>query len=156
MDIYECSIRSPSVAAAGTYNIIFTTGARPAIFVARTVGFSGASLEANVYEDPTGVAGGTVVETFPTDIVMNNPSTSIMRPGATVTTNGTKRTATTYYRGSTGNGNAVIGTYSAAGGTRRLKGNTTYILQFTNTDSNAQTIDIYFRWYEGGLVVLGG
>lgn len=148
---FECSFRSASVAAAGTLNIVFTTGSRPAVFFARTVGFSGAGASATVYEGPTVTAAGTPAIVYPMDLVNNNAAQGVMTQGATVSATGTQRAAKTFYRGSTGVGTSVIGTYGAANGNRRLKPYTTYLLQFTNEDAGAQTFDLYFRWYEGPL-----
>lgn len=148
---FECSFRSASIVAAGNLNIIFTTGSRPAVFFARTVGFSGTGASAVVYEAPTGVTGGTAVVLYPMDLVTGATAQGTMLQGATVSGNGTQRAAKTFYRGSSGVGNSVIGTYGSTTGNRRLKPYTTYLLQFTNDDSNAQTFDLYFRWYEGPL-----
>lgn len=148
---FECSFRSGTIAAAGTLNIIFTTGSRPAVFFARTVGFSGAGASAVVFEGPTGVVAGTPVIAYPMDLVTDGTAQGVMTQGGTVSGTGTQKAAKTFYRGSVGVGTTVIGTYGAANGNRRLKPYTTYLLQFTNDDTGPQTFDLYFRWYEGVL-----
>lgn len=154
--IFECSVRTASIPAGGVYNIAFSCGASPAVFQSRTVGFNGASGMANVYEAPTGVTGGTTQAIFPMDLYFGAVPQGVMTAGVTITGTGTKRAATSYYRGTTGNGQTSVGTFATIGGMRRLKNNTTYLLQFTNDDAEAQVIDIYFRWYEGGDATPGG
>lgn len=154
-NLYECAIRSPSVAAAGTYNIIFTTGPTHCVFLDRLVGFNGIAAEADVYRTPT-YTGGTEEPFFAIDTSIGQPSSSLFLSGATVTVLGTKVGATSYYRGSSTIGTGIIGTYGTQRGKRRLSPYTTYLLQFTNTDTNPQIIDIYFRWYEGPQESPGG
>lgn len=145
MAIFECSFRSSSVAAAGTYNVIFTTGAAPCVFLSRNVSFLGTAYIADVYEAPTGVAGGVAISLLPLDNIVAPVATGAMLAGSTITTQGTKRGATTWYR----NGQSTVGTFGSSARTRRLKANTTYLLQVTNQDAGAQVFDLYFAWYEG-------
>lgn len=147
MALYESLVRSSSIAAAGKYNIIFTTGASPAVFLNRIVSFVGAAGDATVFEAPTGVTGGTNVPLFKLD--QNDPQAvrGVMTQGVTISTTGTQVSAISYYKGAAGG--PATGTFQASTGSRRLKPFTTYLLQFTNSDVGAQVIDIYFRWYEG-------
>lgn len=150
MPVFESSVRTASIAAGATYNIVFNTGNTPAIFLARNVGFAGLGFVADVYEAPTGVTGGTVNPSYASDQIDMPTPKGVMTVGATVGGVGTKRAAPSYYRGSgASNPNQISGTFGAAAGTRRLKPNTVYLLQFLNNDAAAQTLDIYFRWYEG-------
>lgn len=154
-NLYECAIRSPSIAAAGLFNIVFTTGNTHCVFLDRLVGFSGLEAVANVYRTPT-FSGGTVEPFFAIDTSTGLASISEFHSGATVTAVGTKVGATSYYRGSTSVGNSIIGTYGTQRGKRRLSPFTTYLLQFQNNDTAAQIIDVYFRWYEGPQESPGG
>ena len=146
MAIFEATVRSSSIAAGGTYNIIFTTGSNPAVFLNRIVSFVGTAGSALVYEAPTGVSGGTVTPIFKLDQMDPQTIKGVMTQGATIGGVGTQASAPSYYKGSAG---PAVGTYVASTGFRRLKPATTYLLQFTNNDVGAQVIDIYFRWYEG-------
>ena len=154
-NLYECSVRSSSVAAAGTYNIVFTTGPTHCVFLDRLVGFSGVAAEADVYRAPV-YSGGTIAPFFAIDTSTGTPSSSVFTIDATVSGLGTKVGATSYYRGSTSVGNGIVGTYGSQQGKRRLSPYTTYLLQFKNTDINPQVIDVYFRWYEGPQESPGG
>ncbi|HKY45663.1 MAG TPA: hypothetical protein VJM50_21415 [Pyrinomonadaceae bacterium] len=156
-NLYECAIRSPSIAAAGFFNIIFTTGNSHCVFLDRLVGFSGLETVANVYRSPTVTEGtGTVGEFFAIDTSTGVVTISNFLVNPTVTSVGTKVGATSYYKGSTTVGNGVIGTYGTQRGKRRLAPFTTYLLQFQNNDISAQVIDVYFRWYEGPQESPGG
>ena len=156
MAIYEATIRSTSIPPGGTYNVLFTVGVVPAIFYNRTVGFSGTAGDAVVYEAPSGITGGTDVIPYVTDQTDLQVNRGQMYAGVSVTAPGTQRSARSYYRGSGSPGPSVVGTYSTAAGSRRLKPQTAYILQFTNSDASAQVIDLYFRWYEGPQEHPGG
>lgn len=151
MPVYESSIRSGSITATtGTYNVVFNTGNTPAVFIARNVSFAGLGFIAEVYEAPTGVTGGTAGTILNTDQVNPGTPKGVITYGATVGGVGTRIAAPTYYRGSgSSNPNQVAGTFGASAGSRRLKPNTVYLLQFTNNDAAAQTLDVYLRWYEG-------
>lgn len=150
MPVFESSVRTASVAAAGTHNMVFSTGSTPAVFLARNVNFAGAGFTAEVYEAPTGVTGGTASLGYASDQIGGSVPKGAMTTGVTITTPGTKIAATSFYRGTASNNpNQAVGTFGTLGGSRRLKPNTTYLLQFTNNDSAAQTLDVYFRWYEG-------
>lgn len=154
-NLYECAIRSPSIAAAGLFNIVFTTGNTHCVFLDRLVGFSGLEAVADVYRDPV-YSGGTTDPFFAIDTSIGIPTNSVFHVGATITSVGTKVGATSYYRGSTSVGNSIIGTYGTQRGKRRLAPFTTYLLQFKNNDAAAQMIDVYFRWYEGPQESPGG
>lgn len=151
MATFEVSFQSTSLAAVnGTYNIVFTTGALGAVFTARNVGFSGASGRAIVYEAPAGVTGGTPTSSYRLNLRNTNVATGTLTVGATVGGVGTQVSSPTYYRGSIGNGQTTVGTFAAQATVRTLKPNTTYLLQFVNTDpTNAQIVDFYLQWYEG-------
>lgn len=149
MASFETSFQTASVAAGATYNIIFTTGALGAAFVARTVGFSGTAAKAIVYKTPTGVTGGTAQASYRMNQRITNTAQGVMTIGATVGGVGTQASAPTFYRGSSGVGPTTIGTYAVQSSTRTLEPNTTYLLQFTNNDAGAQVFDLYFQWIEG-------
>lgn len=149
MATFEATIRSSSIAAAGTYNVIFTTGPVGATFTNRTVGFNGTAGSAIVYEAPTGVTGGSAVVPYKLDLKRTEEAAGVMTAGATISGTGTQSSSVSYYRGTQGNGQFVVGTYATTVGMRTLKPNTTYLLQFTNSDGGAQVIDLYFQWKEG-------
>lgn len=151
MPAFETSFQTTSLAAVnGTYNIIFTTGPLGATFVNRGVGFSGASGVATVYEGPTGVTGGTTVQSRRLNRRVTTVASGVMTKGATIGGVGTEVSAPSYYRGSVGNGQASVGTFSVQAFPRVLEPNKTYLLQFVNTDpTNAQIVDFYFQWTEG-------
>jgi len=155
MAIFEHSVRTADIPAGGTYNLVFTTTS-PVIFLNRNIAFTGLLGSADVYEAPTGVSAGTLPVPFPLDLYQGAVSVSTIRQAATITGVGTKRAATTLYRGSSGQGQTVIGTYVSSSTERRLKGNTVYLLQFINNDASALPLDIYLRWHEGGEATLGG
>jgi hypothetical protein len=154
-NLYECSIRSTSIPAGGTYSVVFTSGATHCIFLDRLVGFNGVAAKAEVYRTPT-FTGGTTADFFAIDTASGIPSISVFKAGPTVTAVGTKVGATSYYRGTDPLANGVVGTYGSQRGRRRLAPYTTYLLQFTNEDASAQVIDVYFRWYEGPMFYPGG
>lgn len=151
MSTFEASFQSTSIPAVnGAFNILFTTGERDAVFVARGVGFSGVSAVATVYESPTGVSGGTTVDPHRLNQRVSTAPTGVMKKGVTISGLGTQVSSQTFYRGSSGVGHATVGTFSTQAGFRKLKANTTYLLQFVNTDpTNPQIVDFYFQWYEG-------
>lgn len=151
MPTFESSFQSSSLAAVnGTYNIIFTTGALGATFLARNVGFSGASGKAIVYKAPTGVTGGTVTASHRLNQRVTNVAEGVLTAGATIATTGSQVSSPTFYRGSVGNGQTTVGTFATQTTARTLEPNTTYLLQFINTDpTNAQIVDFYFQWSEG-------
>lgn len=144
---YEATVRSASIPAAGLYNITFVAGSNPAVFLNRIVSFVGSAGSAVVYEAPTGLSGGTVVTSYKLDQLDPQTVKGVMTQGVTVGGVGTQVGAISYYKGAAGG--PATGTFQALSGSRRLKGGTTYLLQFTNSDVGAQVIDIYFRWYEG-------
>ena len=144
---YEATVRSSSIAPAGLYNITFVTTSNPAVFLSRIVSFVGSAGSAIVYEAPTGLSGGTVVPIYKLDNLDSQVVKGVMTQGVTVGGVGTQVGATSYYKGAAGG--PATGTFQSLNGSRRLKGATTYLLQFTNSDVAAQVIDIYFRWYEG-------
>lgn len=150
MPVFESSVRSASIATGATYSIVYNTGNTPAVFLARNVNFAGIGFIAEVYEAPTGVTGGTTGVVFNSDQILGASPRGVMTFGATVVGVGTRIAAPTYYRGTaSSNPNQVAGTFGPSAGQRRLKPNTTYLLQFTNSDEAAQSLDVYFRWYEG-------
>lgn len=151
MAVFESSVRTGNIAATtGTYNVVFNTGNTPAVFLVRNVNFTGLGFVAEVYEAPTGVAGGTVGTIFNSDQIDGSTARGTITFGPTVTTVGTRIAAPTYYRGTASNNpNQVAGTFGSSTGQRRLKPNTIYLLQFTNNDTAIQTLDLYLRWYEG-------
>lgn len=155
MNLNECAIRSNSIPAGGTFNIIFTSGPSHCVFLDRLVGFNGSAAKANVYRNPT-YTSGDVVPFFAIDTSSGVLSTSVFISNPTVSNVGTQVGATSYYRGSNPIGNGTVGTYGTQRGKRRLSPHTTYLLQFTNDDANPQTIDVYFRWYEGPMTNPGG
>lgn len=145
---FETSFKTASIPAAGVYNVIFTTGALGASFTARSVSFSGTAGSAAVYEAPTGVAGGTPAPSSRLNQRITTTALGVMTHGNTISTTGTSVAAVSYYRGSSGVGNSVVGTFVTAAAQRTLKPNTVYLLQFTNSDAAAQVIDLYFAWSE--------
>jgi hypothetical protein len=147
MATFEATVRSSSIAAGGTYNVTFTTGSNPAVFLNRIVSFVGSAGGAVVYEAPTGVSGGTATSMFKLDQMDPQTIKGVMTQGVTIGGVGTQISAPSYYKGTAGG--PAVGTYAPSTGFRRLKPFTTYLLQFTNSDVGAQVIDIYFRWYEG-------
>lgn len=151
MPAFETSFQTTSLAPVnGTYNIIFVTGPLGATFVSRAVGFSGASGVATVYEAPTGVTGGTQTQSRRLNRRITNTASGVMTIGATISGVGSQASAPTYYRGSVGNGQTSVGTFSVQAFPRVLEPNKTYLLQFINTDpTNAQIVDFYFQWTEG-------
>lgn len=151
MATFEVSFQSPSLAAVnGTYNMVFTTGPLGAVFTARNVGFSGASGRAIVYKAPTGVTGGTPSPSYRLNQRITNVAEGILTIGATVGGVGAQVSSPTFYRGSIGNGQTTVGTFAAQTTVRTLEPNTTYLLQFVNTDpTNAQIVDFYLQWFEG-------
>lgn len=149
-NLYECAITSPSIATGGTFSVIFTTGRTHCIFLDRLVGFNGLAARANVYKNPT-FTGGTVAPFFTIDTSEGIPTISEFKKDVVVTDVGIQVGATSYYRGSTTVGNGITGTYGTQRGRRRLSPYTTYMLQFINDDAAAQTLDVYFRWYEGPM-----
>ena len=149
MAVFETAFRSASIPTGQVYNVVFTTGSNGATFTNRTIGFSGTSGSAIVYEAPTGVTGGTAVTSYKLQNNKTANASGAMTHGVTISGVGTQGSAPSYYRGSAGIGPSVIGTYSTSASARVLKANTTYLLQFTNSDAAAQVIDLYFQWSEG-------
>jgi hypothetical protein len=149
MATFETAFKSASIPAGQVYNVIFSTGPKGAIFTNRTIGFSGTAGVATVYESPTGVTGGTVASSYKLHNTRTESALGVMTHGVTISDTGTQSSSPSYYRGSTGIGPSVVGTYSTSSSSRVLKANTSYLLQFTNSDAGAQVIDLYFQWREG-------
>lgn len=148
MTNFETSFKSASIPAAGTYNVVFTTGDLGATFTSRIIGFSGSAGAATVYEGPTGVTGGSTAAIHKLNQRFTTAPLGVMTHGVTISGTGTQASAPTYYRGTTNPGPGVVGTYATAAASRTLKPNTTYLLQFVNNDAAAQVLDIYFAWQE--------
>lgn len=149
-NFFEYSKRTPSIPAGGTYTFALTAGPSHIVVLTRNVTFTGLLLEADVYRGAT-ISGGTADPVYALDTSIGDVSEVVMKSGVTVSNTGTKISATSYYQGSIGNGQTVVGTFAPSGGAgvRRLRPADTSILTFTNTDANPQTVDFYLRWYEG-------
>lgn len=146
---FEASALNTGIAAAGTVDVVFITGAKPIIVKARQLTFNGTSGTARVFRAPT-YTGGTNATIY--NLNDRNPvaSTVTIKSGATVTATGTEFGAVTYLMGSTGNGQTVVSTFAVAGQERILRPNTTYLLRITNTSGSTQDFASYLSWYEGG------
>ena len=142
----------PTLAAGGTHNIVFSTGAKPVLIKAREMYALGQLVSLQVFKQPTFTAGtGTPVTVQNFNDVSPVASTVAVRSGATVTANGTPWGDPQRIFGASITGQRT-GSGLAPGGDRVLKANSVYLIQIKNLDAGggaAAEADYFLSWYEG-------
>lgn len=142
----------PTIPAATTHNIVFTTGAKPVLVKAREMYAIGASLSLQVFKQPTFTAGsGTPVVVQNFNDIAPVATTVLIRSGVAVTAVGTPWGDPQRLFGASVSGQRT-GSGLAPGGDRVLKANSTYLIQIKNNDSGggaAAEVDYFLSWYEG-------
>lgn len=130
------------------------TGDLPVDLKSREFAFSGASLIADMYQDPTYTGGVVETDVFNANGFTIQPSPRLFTirvlAVSDVTDEGTKFAATIYALGS--NSQQSKGVPNSFYGTNYiLKPNTKYLLKFYSTDVQAQNIAARIDMYEGEL-----
>lgn len=132
------------------YSVI-EVGDKPIDLKRREFAFTGSSIEADIFQDPT-YTGGVVDPVYNANGFTAQPPSFLfsLKAGVTVTDEGTKFAPTIYAVGPTSNQSKGI-TNALYGSNYILKPNTAYLLKFTSTDPQIQSIAVRIEGYEGGL-----
>lgn len=137
----------PAFAAAGTYNIVMTTGALPVLIKDRSMYSDGASISSQLFKAPTGVTGGTPITVQNYNDINPATTTVALLGGATVTTAGTSWGDPLHLYGAGGVGQRT-GANLAAHGDRVLQSNSSYLFRVVNV-TGAANVDYFVSWFEG-------
>lgn len=139
-----------TLAASGTFNIVFTTGAKVVLVKSRSLYTNGVNVSVQLFKAPTGVSGGSAIPIQNYNDI-NPVATSVSAvSGATVTGNGTSWGAPEHIYNQSANGQGQrSGSGLAPGGDRILKPNSSYLIQLVNGDTNTAPFDYFLTWFEG-------
>lgn len=133
--------------AAGARKLLFVTGAKPVIFKGRVFDYIGEELTIQLFEGPTGVAGGTPVTVRNFNRINPVASTMQVTRDVTTTSDGTAFDDPEYFFGST-NAPQRQATSIPSGRERVLKPNTSYLVVITSVIGTARA-QYFGDWYEG-------
>lgn len=140
----------PTLAAAGTYNIVFTVGSKIALVKNRTLYTNGVNVSVQLFKAPTGVSGGTTVPVQNYNDINPVAPTATVLGGATVTSNGTSWGDRAHVWNASANGQGQqSGSGLAPLGDRVLLPGKSYLIQIVNGDTNAAPFDYFLTWFEG-------
>lgn len=146
---YYLQDKLPIIAAGGTHNIHFRTGAKPVIVKSRDFYTNGDSVSYQIFKAPTGVTGGAAlaVQNY-NDYLTPIPTTVAVTAGVSVGSPGTPwgDPQNIYNAGSVGQ---RIGSGLPPGGERVLAPNKSYLVQVINNGSGNAQADWFLSWYEG-------
>ena len=138
-----------SVAASGTYNLVFTTGSKVVLVKGRSLYTNGTSVSLQIFKAPIGVSGGTPIAVQNYNDINPVATTASGLSGATVTGNGTAWGGLEHIYNSSAAGQRT-GSGLAPGGDRVLLPNKSYMVQIVNGDSTAAApFDYFLTWFEG-------
>lgn len=140
-----------SLAAAGTYNIVFTTGSKIALVKDRVLYTNGTNVSVQLFKGPTGVSGGTPITVQNYNDINPVATTVGIVGGATVTGAGTSWGDPAHVWNASANGQAQqSGSGLAPRGDRVLLPNKSYLIRVVNNDAtNATPFDYFLTWFEG-------
>lgn len=135
--------------AAGVYYSIIKTGSQPVDLKSREFAYSGTSIIADIFENPT-YTGGTPDPLYNSNGIVSNTFETQLLVGFTLTDEGVQFASSIYGLGPTsqqskGASNALYGSNYI------LAPNTSYLLKFYSTDDQLQDIAARIEGYEGGL-----
>lgn len=147
---FETSAFIPSVLAAANVDVLIVTGPLPVTIKNRSIATTAVTATYTLYKNPTATAGTSV----PIYNLNANPAIAqatgvAINLTATTTSVGTQIAAPVYIVGSTGNGQAVLGTFDTLGIERQLAPNTTYLARFSNTSAATCSVAVSSTYFEG-------
>lgn len=148
---FEISSYLSSLPAGANADTIVITGNLPILIKSRQIGFDGAFLISNIYQNPT-YSGGTVIPYYNLNTINPISGLTTFIGNVTVTNPGTQIGATTFAIGSTGQGTSRIGSfgaYATPGLERVLAPNSVFLFRVTNPEASAQKVMAYATWFEG-------
>lgn len=137
--LFTIGLTTPSIAAAGTYLVGFTTGSRPVEYMDRSYVSDVTAFFVELYENA--YTAGTPITTINRNYLIggSGPVAHVAAPTATIA--GTPvATVRALAASATGNAQAMVPENERY----ILKPNTQYVLRLTNQGANAGTIT--FRW----------
>jgi len=140
-----------SVAGGATYNMVFTTGAKPVLIKQRTLYTNGTNFSLQLFKTPTGVSGGTAIAVQNYNDINPVATTVSVLGGATVTGNGTAWGDKAHIWNASANGQGQqSGSGLPPGADRILGPSKSYLIQLINNDLvNAAPFDYFLTWFEG-------
>lgn len=140
-----------SLAAGGTYNIVFTVGSKIVLVKNRTLYTNCVNMAVQLFKAPTGVSGGTPIAVQNYNDINPVAATANVLGGAAVTGNGTSWGSPAHIWNASANGQGQqSGSGLAPLGDRVLLPGKAYLIQIVNNDLvNAAPFDYFLTWFEG-------
>ena len=148
---WAASRNIPSASSGQIFYSVIEVGDKPIDLKRREFAFTGSSITADIFQDPT-YTGGVADPVYNANGFTVQPPVFLfeLKAGVTVTNEGTKFAPTIYAVGPTSNQSKGISN-ALYGSNYILKPNTSYLLKFTSTDSQSQSIAVRIEGYEGEL-----
>lgn len=141
----------PALAAGATYNIVFTSGAKPALVKQRVLYTNGTNFSLQLFKAPSGISGGAAVAVQNYNDINPVTTTVNVLGGATVTTPGTAWGDKVHVWNASANGQGQqSGSRLPPGADRILAPSKAYLIQVVNNDLvNSAPFDYFLTWFEG-------
>jgi len=140
-----------NAATGQAFYSVIEVGGKPIDLKRREFAFTGSSIEADIYQDPT-YTGGTIGAVYNANGFTPQPPSFLftLKSGVLVTDEGVKFAPTIYAMGPTSNQSKGLSN-ALYGSNYILKPNTSYLLKFVSTDSQNQDIAVRIEGFEGDL-----
>lgn len=135
-------------ATTGTYNLLFTTGAKKVLIKAREMYGNGERFQIQLFKQPNSVSGGTPVPVQNFNDINPVATTVSVLGGVAAGNNGLTWGDPQRIFSQSASGQRA-GSGLAPGGDRVLKANSNYLVEFKNTGGGTADIDYFLSWYEG-------
>jgi hypothetical protein len=137
-----------AMAPGSASNTVITTGEFPVFTKGHQLTTNGANVSIQIFENPTGISGGTPATPISNDRVSPKLSIVGIVYGATVANAGTSLGDPQYvWQSAKGNTGSTLG-FDLASDFMILKSNTQYLIQIKNNDTATADFDHAMSWQE--------